>query len=235
MVLRNQKWLIVLILVLLGGIFLFVIFDRPAALPAVVILPPTPLEVKSGRVPERWIPAKWIWLRRACRFVLGPPRQVGFNVQFIETSETMASIVAQNSLGPPQARSNGVAVWMIPDGTPRQPGGAATIMPRARAIAIDCGKARLTVGGPGADLYSADLFGALEKETVDLSTRVMVSSSGQTNFVAAVRAQLLYGKALFLLDVRPPESATNRFEFLITADEYDAKGNKISLRPASGK
>jgi hypothetical protein len=230
MIPRNQKWPIILIAVLLGGAILFLVFDKPPTLPAVIILPASPLLVKSGRVPDRWIPANWTWLRRACRFVLGAPRQVGIDIQCIEASKDVASVVAQNSLGPPQGQSNGVAVWILPGGTLRQPGDSATIMPRARAITIDKGEARMTVGN-----FSADLFPKLEKGTVDLSTRFIVSSSGQTNFVAAVRAQLPYGKALFVLDVRQPESATNRYEFLITADEYDAKGNKISPHPASGK
>jgi hypothetical protein len=230
MVPRNQKWPIVLILALLSGILLFVVFDRPPALPPVIILPPTPLAVKSGRLPERWIPTKWIWLFRACQFVLGPPRQVGFNIECIEASETVASIVAQNSLASPQAQSNGVAFWMLPDGTLRQPRSVATIMSRIRVSTSDQGEASVVSGD-----YRADLFARLEKETVDLSTRLIVSSAGQTNFVAAVRAQLPYGNALLVLDVRQAESATNRFEFLITADEYDAKGNKISPRPASGK
>jgi hypothetical protein len=42
-----------------------------------------------------------------------------------------------------------------------------------------------------------------------------------------VRAQLPYGKRLFVLDVRQPELATNRFGFLVTAEEYDAKGKKV--------
>jgi hypothetical protein len=42
-----------------------------------------------------------------------------------------------------------------------------------------------------------------------------------------VRAQIPYGKLLLVLDVRQPESATNRFEFLIAAYEVDAKGNII--------
>jgi hypothetical protein len=81
--------------------------------------------------------------------------------------------------------------------------------------------------------YRAELFSRLEKETVDLSTRLIVTSAGQTNFLAAVRAQLLYGNALFLLDMRQPESAGNRIGILITADEYDAKGNKVQRKPGA--
>src|SRR5580658_5870044 len=122
-----KKWIVALVLVLLVGILLFVCLDRPSALPPVTILPSTPLAVKSGRWPDRWIPANWGWLHRACQFVFGHPRQVGINAQIIEDSETVASIVAQNSLGPPQAQSNGLAVWILPDSTLKPPRGAATI------------------------------------------------------------------------------------------------------------
>jgi len=59
MVARNQKWLIGLILLLLVAALLVVILDRPPALPTVMILPPSPLAVKTGRVPDWWIPVKW--------------------------------------------------------------------------------------------------------------------------------------------------------------------------------
>jgi hypothetical protein len=223
MVPRNQKWLMGVILVLLGGVVVFVIFDSAPALPAVMILPPGPLVVKSGRAPDRWIPSKWIWLRKACLLVLGRPRQVEFNVERFESSETAASVIARNSLGPPQAQSNGVAVWLLADWAFRPPKGRLIKhMPRARMITSDLGQGRVGFGDA-----SADLFGRLQKRTVDLSTRVIVASALETNFVAAARAQLPYGQALLVLDVRQPESATNRFEFLLMADEIDAKGNML--------
>jgi hypothetical protein len=223
---RIQKWPIVLILVLLFGMVLFVFLDNPPALPAVMILPPTPLAVKTGRVPDRWIPAKWTLLQRACLFVLGAPQQVGFDVQFIEASETVDSIVAQNSLGQPQAQTNGLAVWILPGETLTPPRGASTVRSDPRIITVD-GMQAVVMSTSATDMYRVDFFPRLEKGTVDLSTRLIVASAAQTNFVAAVRAQLPYGKALFLLDVRQPASASNRLEFLITADEYDAKGNRV--------
>jgi len=64
-------------LALLGGILLFVIFDKPQALPPGMILPPGPLSVKSGFNPYPWISkAKWAWLKRACMFVVGRQRLV---------------------------------------------------------------------------------------------------------------------------------------------------------------
>jgi hypothetical protein len=208
---------------LLGGILLTFCLDRPPALPAVTILPPGPLVAKSGRVPDRWIPAKWTWLQKTCLFVFGPPRQVGFSTEFIEASESVPSIVAHNSLGPPQAESNGLAVWILPGDVLVQPGGASSIMSAPRILTVDAGLSVVI-----SSAFRAELFPQMNNGTVDLSTRLIVSSAMQTNFVAAVRAQLPYGKALFLLDVRHPESASNRQEFLITADEYDAKGNKLN-------
>jgi hypothetical protein len=76
-------------------------------------------------------------------------------------------------------------------------------------------------------LLVVELFLRLEKQIVDLSTRLIFVSAGQTNLVAAVRAQLPYDKALFVLDVRQPQSGSNRLEIAITADEYDAKGNRV--------
>jgi hypothetical protein len=222
----NRKWLIVLVLALLGGMLLVVCLDRPPALPAVIILSPAPLAVKSGRVPDRWIPANWTWLQRACRFVLGAPKQIGYDIQFIEASETVDSILAQNSLGQPQAQSNGLAVWILPVETMQQPKGASTTLCAPRVLTADRMEARLMFGST-TDSYSADMFAHLQKETFDLSTDLIVTSAGQTNFVAAMRAQLPFANALFILDVRQPASATNRLEILITADEYDATGNKV--------
>jgi hypothetical protein len=227
---KSQKWLVALILALLAGILLFVLLERAPAFPAATILPSTPLVVKTGRVPDRWIPAKWTWLRRACQFVLGDPRQVGFDIQFIEASETAASIITENSLGQPQAESNGLAVWLLPGTTLQPPKSASTIRSMPRITTAD-GMQASVMSGSTTDMFKADLFALLAKGTVDLSARLIVVSAGQTNFVGAVRAQLPYNKALFLLDMRQPESASNRMEFLITADEYDAAGNKVHGKP----
>jgi hypothetical protein len=222
MVARAQKWLGVLILVLLGGIVVLVIIDSSPTLPAVMILPPGPLVVKSGRVPDRWVPPKWIWLRKACLFVLGQARQVGFELECIEAHATVAAILAQNSLGPPQAESNGVAVWMLADRKLRAPKDPATTITLARVSTSDQGQATVGFGD-----YQADLCARLERNTLDLSTRLIAASAKTTNFVAAARVQIPYGQTLFVLDVRQAELETNRFAFLITADEYDNKGNKI--------
>jgi hypothetical protein len=227
----NRKWLIALVLMLMAGIVFVVWLDRPPALPAVVILPSTPLVVKSGRVPDRWIPAQWTLLRRACQFVLGHPRQVGFDIQFIEASETVASIVAQNTLGQPLAQTNGWAVWILPGRTLQRSNAASTSRSAPRIITTDGMQASVMSGGT-TDRYQADMFARLEKGTVALSSRLIVVSAAQTNFIAAVRAQLPCNKALFLLDVRQPESASNRLEFLITADEYDARGNIVHATAA---
>ena len=192
-----------------------------------MILPSSPLAVKTGRAPDRWIPAKWTWLRWACQRVFGPPRLAYLEVQFIEASETVASVVAANSLGQPQAQSNGVAVWILP-GKQRQSSEATM-----RMVMADRMEAQAGVMGTNV-CYRAALYTHVEKEMVDLSTRLIVTSASQTIFVAAARAQLPYGKAMFLLNARQPESASNRLEILITADECDAKGYPIH-RKAAGR
>jgi len=120
----NRKWLLALFLLLLYATFLFVLLGKPPALPEVMILPSTTLAVKSGRVPDRWIPANWVWLRWACRFGLGVPRRVGVQDVCGYDSNTVASILAQNSLGKPDAEGGGLALWILPGRTLQPPDGA---------------------------------------------------------------------------------------------------------------
>jgi hypothetical protein len=227
---------IVLALVVLGVMVLFILVDTtPPPLPPVMILPPGALSVKSGRVPDRWIPAKWTWLHRACQFVLGRPRQVESQVLFLETSDTVASIIAENSLGRPQAEGHGVAAWIVPESIMQRLEGVhlldgAARMSTPRVTTADRSLASVMTSG-SAGGYTADLFSCLEKETVDLSTWLIVTSAGQTNFVAAVRAQIPYRQALFVLDMRQPESTSNRLEIMIKADECDAAGNIVQRKP----
>jgi hypothetical protein len=82
--------------------------------------------------------------------------------------------------------------------------------------------------------YSMYSFARLDKDKVDLWISFASTSLSQTNSALAVRVQLPPDKALFFLDVRQPELASNRAEFVITADEYDSKGNKIQ-RNTSGR
>ena len=225
---RDRRWLIVLTLVLLGAIFLS--FDHPPAPPPVTILPPTPLAVKSGRVPDRWIPRNWNWLRRVCWSVLGHERQVDLKVEFSQTAEPLA--VLEKALGQPQTESNGVAVWMVPESILRRPKDVATTVFAPEVTVNERRMARMTTSGSITN-YQVDLFPLLEKETLDLSTRVLATSNGQTNFVAALRAHIPYGKVLLLLDIRHPEAASSRLEILIRADESDPAGNWLHAKPPS--
>lgn len=238
---RNRRWLIVLTLVFVAGVLLFVAVYRLRP-PAVTYLPPTPLKVKSGRVPDRWIPAKWVWLQRLCRRVFGPPRQVVTTIETMEYFDTVAAIIAKNSLGQPQAETNGVAIWIVPD----------SFMERdwisGRDVRWEQGRneerklTRLTTGLilPSFRMYGMESTLRLRKETIELSVRLIVTKEQETNFVAAVRAQLPYGKALLNLDVRQPDSQQYRSELVIAADECDNIGNwfhrshAINIRGASG-
>jgi hypothetical protein len=223
---RNQKLVFALWLVLLGGITLLVVLLSLPAPPAVIILPPTPLVVKSGRVPDRWIPAGWTWLHRACQFVFGPLKQVDMRTQIIQVSETANSIIALNSLGQPQAESNGLAVWILPDGASTKPKGDTKILAMPRMTTSDGMAGSLGVGTTTGG-FSVELFPQLHGKSVDLSVRLTSKLEGQTNFLAAMRAHLPYGQTLVVLDVRQPALKTNRYEFLIVVDEIDAKGNKV--------
>jgi len=186
------------------------------------------LAVKSGRIPDRWIPAKWTWLQKACRLFRGAPRQIYYNIQFIESAETVDSIVAQNSLGQPQVESNGLAVWILTSQKLKRSPGASTDRD-LRATLGEGIRADLLIGA-ATNMLRAECFARLEKETIDLSTRLTVYSRAQTKFVVAMRAQIPYGKALFVVDSRHPELVTNRTAIWIKADEVDAKGN-IVQRP----
>ena len=78
---------------------------------------------------------------------------------------------------------------------------------------------------------NVELFLRPYKSGVDLSARVIFASSVETHFIAVVRAQLPHGKSLFLLDVRQPESATNRAEAIITADGAATETLNLSPKP----
>jgi hypothetical protein len=227
---RNRKCLVALVLLLLCAIFLFVLFGKPPALPEVMILPPTVLAVKSGRVPDRWIPAKWVWLRQACRYVLGAPRRVGVQDVWGGDSNTVAAILAQNSLGKPDAEGDGLALWILPGRTLQPLDGPPYHAVSGSVVEDNQQKSGMT-HARGYSMYS---FARLDKESVDLWISFAYNSPSQTNSALAVRVQLPHDKALFFLDVRQPELASNRTECLITSDEFDAKGNKIQ-GSASGR
>jgi hypothetical protein len=192
-----------------------------------MILPPTPLAVKSGRVPDRWIPVKWLWLRRACRLLLKAPRQVHLDLEWSNASNTVASVLAQNSLGKPDAEGNGLALWILPGRTLQQPVGAPNYSVSGGIVSDDRQESGMQMGD-----YTVDLFARLDKETVDLWSSFIYNTASQSNSALAVRVQLPFDKALLFLDVRQPDLASNRTEIVITADEYDAKGNKIQGKAA---
>lgn len=225
----NQKRFIALALVILCGVVASVYFQKPPVLPAVILLPPGPLVVKSGRVPDRWIPNKWTWLHRACRFLRGPDRQLVFGIKNIESADSVATIMARNSLSQPQAETNGVAIWILPENSIKKSAGAETILCSARVSTVERMLSTVTAM-EGSASYTTTLFGRLEKDTVDLTSLVVIASETETNLFPAVRTQIPFGSALFLLDVRHPELATNRTEIVITAEEIDAAGNKVHAK-----
>jgi len=186
-------------------------------------------------MPDRWIPKKWIWLQRVCLFVFGPPRQVSYYVYLRETSEAVASIGAQYSLGQPGANSNGLAVWILPNSL------LPLLKDSKHTIENGCTAADQTETGTataiGGDIpfgYIVSFFARLGKGTIDLSTRLSGDFKGKETLFANVRAQLAYGQALLVLDDRHGHSPTHCLEIIITANEIDAKGNIVS-RKGGGK
>jgi len=224
----NRKWLISLVLVLLGVILLVGILGRPPALPPIIFLPPTSLPVKSGRIPDRWIPAKWTWLQQACLFVLGAPKQVRFDIRFFDTVGSLTSIVATNFPGPRLSESNGVASCILPTSVRQRLERDSDVLAGPAIVAAEHSAAGVGIGSASGS-FVANVFADFRKETTDLSTRVIIPSGTPTHFVAAVRAQLHDGEALFILDARQPNAVTNRVGVWIEATEIDAKGSKVQL------
>ncbi len=81
--------------------------------------------------------------------------------------------------------------------------------------------------GMASGSYVANVFAEFRKGTTDLSTRAFITLGTQTNFNAAVRAQLHDSEALFILDARQPNKVTNRVGIWIEASEIDATGNRV--------
>jgi hypothetical protein len=222
----NRKWLISLVLVLLGVIVLVVILRRPPALPPIIFLPPTSLPMKSGRIPDRWIPAKWTWLQRACLFVLGPPKQVRFDIRFLNIGGSLTSIVTRDFPGQPLSESNGVATCILPATTRQKLELDSEVLAAPRIVTAEDREAGAGMGMASGS-YVANVFAEFRKGTTDLSTRAFITLGTQTNFNAAVRAQLHDSEALFILDARQPNKVTNRVGIWIEASEIDATGNRV--------
>jgi hypothetical protein len=207
------------VVLVLGGL-LVIRLANPSSLPPVIILPPTPLAVKSGRIPDRWIPANWTWLQKACLSVLGPPRQVRLDVVVSTVDGTLDSIIAHDALGQPLSTGGNAAVWIVPALQPVQR--VETIQSSLGMITGNHMEGKVIVGN-----FTAELFPQLRNNATDLLTCLVFPSEGQSNVVAAMRVQIPYDKALFVIDSRQPELATNRTAIWIKADEVDAKGNIV--------
>ena len=222
----RKRLLIIAALVLL--VIAVVVLPRHPAPPDVVLLPPVPLVDTQGRIPERWIPARWTWLHRTCRLFFGAPRQMELDITIIDVTNTVARIIADGNLGQPLARSNGVAAWLKPDDTPPRTLVFSTSMSAKIQTADRTEATMIMLGNQGN--YKEDIFPRLNATNIDLSLLCIISSGMATNFAAAARAQLPYGHGLLLVDDKTPELSTNRTELLITAYETDDKGNRISRK-----
>jgi hypothetical protein len=214
---RNQKWLIALSFVLLGGMLLFVLFEKPPALPKVMVLPPRPFTMPDGDIPFRWIPAEWTQVRRLCRYAFKEPQQIIFDINCPDVTNTPASIIARNSLGKPLAETNGWAVWIISPWTFNHflyaPGSRSFHAMQTAHYTRNRMKSTLMLGW-GGDIR-ADFFPRLKKDGDDL----LICLMAPTHFDIALRVQLHHDDTLFLMDVRQPELVTNRTEIEIRVRE----------------
>ncbi len=200
---------------------------RPHAPPAVEIEAPTPLTMRSGRFPERWIPSshRLIWLRWLSLKVLGPPPEVKLEMKMIEQTNTMAGLIAEGALGPPLARSHGVAVWLLAGTDPPRTSISSTTV-RSSITMEDRGEAAMNYVA-GQTTVAEEIFPRRFGDGVEVWERFVCQSGGTTNFVARIRARLPYGHSAFVVDDRAPEAKTNRIGFLLYPDEADDNGHSL--------
>ena len=210
---RIRKWFIALSLVLLAGTFLFVFFYKPPALPEVMILPPTAFTIQEGRIPDRWIPAKWTWLQRACRSVFGPPKSVIFNIYCHQIANTAAFFIDRNTLGKPDAEGGGMALWILRVWKLDRLVYGGRYGMSTSLSADDRMKSTMLLGWRAE--IRTDFFPRLDKETNDLSIRITPPS----NFGIAVRVQIPHGSGLLFVDVGQPDFATSGTAIEITERE----------------
>jgi hypothetical protein len=221
----RRRIFIALIAVLLIGILAAIFLESPPPPPPLVMLPSASWPVKTGRIPDRWIPPKWTWLQKLCSRIRGKSRQVTLDVELIEVSEPVKSVVDKNKLGQPQLESDGVAAWIVSAEKPMQFDGSATIS-KPRVTMADRMQAAMFVGST-TNSSKVEVYVRLKRDSSDLWTRVTFSDGTQTNFLAAVRAQVPWNDALFVIDDREPAAATNRRAFWISPFEVDAAGNRL--------
>jgi len=217
----RKTWILIAVVVLVAGAATFLAFKQSPAPPTIVISQQGPLPPLPGRFPERYIPAKWTWLRRLSARVFGPMRQITFGIEYSEADESVASLRLENVLGPPLAETNGVAVWLFPkEGALHgiRHSGSITSVSAPRITTADRMQSAIMIS-------SNTIIGMsprMKKDTVDLWTRLSLG-----NFHALVRAQVPYDAAFLIVDDRLPDAATNRAEVVIVASEINATGNKV--------
>ncbi|HWD20983.1 MAG TPA: hypothetical protein VHB20_17080 [Verrucomicrobiae bacterium] len=218
---RFNKWIAVLALLgLMVGIWLALPPKTPATLP-VCILPQGTTAQGPAPLLDHFLYSRWRWLAKVTRMIVGPRRQIVLGIQFLESSETMSAIAREYALGTPLAESNNVAVWMPAASAWPGPRGAFKLVSAPRITTADRLAAMVSAG-----TFAAGFYAHLLSDTVDLTARAQVT--GAESFAATVRARLSYNHILVLLDTLDPDHATNRTVMVVTADEIDAKGNKVA-------
>ena len=235
----RKRWLAILALALVCAGAIFLSIDMAPAPPPIVVLPSSYVIPKSpGPWPDRWIPRKAGWLWRIRYALFGRAKTVGLDNRYFRDTGSIESIAAKFSLGPPQTQSNGVSVWLLPESRFASLSTSTNHIGSMRVSTGDLMQSAGFVIEPHARSFAAYSLPRLKESGLDMivdyvagSTPTNGSAGGmlaQTNYAAAVRAQIPWNTALFLLDARNPDSNAERFGVLLVTGEYDAKGNKIT-------
>ncbi len=229
---RRKKWIAVWGLVAALGVIAFLRFAPEENLPPAIILPPNSCPAEVGRFPDCYIPQSWTFVHKFCTIVFGAPKRIDFNIRFLKTSNTLESIMAENHFGPPLAQSNGVALWIVPEDKVKWPSGwSSDALSCAGFDGVMYREGFGWVNGPN-EIFSAEAYPKLKETGVDVSLWIEDGHPGGQMFEAQFRAQLPYDKAIFWVKVGSSNSEGIQAAGLVTAEQYDSKGNKMPRKQA---
>ena len=207
-----------------------------------IMVLPASYQIRQGvsLSPDRWIPPTWRWYWRVRYRLSRRPRDFR-NIQFrpsvFQDVGTPAAVAAKYSLGPPQADSDGLWVWLLPESGLGQLEGSRNLVRGPRAQTANHRPTFTGIGSPAPTSFMVYALPAISGNAVDLTSRFVVGAGlpdaqvpqfPVTNFTAALRAQIPWGSAVVLLDATNPLSVTNRYGFLVVLGEVDDKGNKVA-------
>ena len=104
------------LLLCIGGIWSFM---PNSALPPEATILPSDHSIRSKELPlpDRWIPPTWGWLWRLRYALLGKPATIEIKNEFVRLAPSSDPLLADALSGyDPLAATNGVRIWILPDG-----------------------------------------------------------------------------------------------------------------------